>query len=44
VSGRPRNPTDKLLQRLTQTPEGRAKIREAVERMKQREQWEAAQS
>ena len=44
MSGRPRNPTDKLLQRLTQTPEGRAKIREAVERMKQREQWEATQS
>lgn len=44
MSGRPRNPTDKLLQRLTQTPEGRAKIREAVERMKQREQREAAQS
>ena len=44
MSGRPRNPTDKLLTRLAQTPEGRAKIREAVERMKQREQWEAAQS
>jgi len=44
VSGRPRNPTDKLLQRLTQTPEGRAKILDAVKNMKQREQWEAAQS
>jgi hypothetical protein len=44
VSGRPRNPTDKLLARLTQTPQGRQMIREAVGRMKQREQWEAAQS
>ncbi len=44
MSGRPRNPTDKLLQQLTQTPEGRAKLREAVERMKQRERWEVAQS
>ena len=44
MSGRPRNPTDKLLQRLAQTPEGRAKLREAVESMKQRERGEAAQS
>jgi len=44
MSGRPRNPTDKLLARLTQTPRGRQMIREAVERMKQRERWEVAQS
>ena len=43
MSGRPRNPTDKLLQRLTQTPQGRQKLREAVERMKRREQFEVAQ-
>jgi hypothetical protein len=43
MSGRPRNPIDKALQRATQTPEGRQKLREAVERMKQREQFEAAQ-
>lgn len=44
MSGRPRNPTDKLLQRLTQTPEGRQKLLDAVKNMKQREQFEAAQS
>ncbi len=44
MSGRPRNPTDKLLTRLTQTPEGRQKLRDAVEGMKRREQWEVAQS
>jgi hypothetical protein len=44
MSGRPRNPTDKLLQRLAQTPEGRQKLREAVQSMKERERWEAAQS
>lgn len=44
MSGRPRNPADKLLTHLTQTPEGRQKLREAVERMKQRERWEVAQS
>ena len=43
MSGRPRNPTDKLLQRLTQTPEGRQKLREAVQNMKRREQFEATQ-
>ena len=43
MSGRPRNPTDKLLARLTQTSQGRQKLREAVERMKQREQFEVAQ-
>jgi len=43
MSGRPRNPTDKLLARLTQTPQGRQKLREAVERMKRREQFEVAQ-
>ena len=43
MSGRPRNPTDKLLQRLTQTPEGRERLREAVRNMKRREQFEAAQ-
>jgi hypothetical protein len=44
VSGRPRNPTDKLLQRLTQTPEGRQKIREAVKNMKTRAVRGAAMS
>ena len=44
MSGRPRNPTDKLLQRLTQTSEGRQKLLDAVKNMKQREQFEAAQS
>ena len=44
MSGRPWNPTDKLLTRLAQTSQGRQKLREAVERMKQREQWGAAQS
>ena len=33
MSGRPRNPTDKLLTRLTQTPQGRQMIREAVRNM-----------
>lgn len=41
MSGRPRNPTDKLLQQLTQTPEGRQKIREAVQNLKRHEQFEA---
>ena len=41
MSGRPRNPTDKLLTRLAQTPEGRQKLREAVRNMKRREQFEA---
>ncbi len=41
MSGRPRNPTDKLLARLTQTPKGRQMIREAVKNMKTREQFEA---
>ena len=41
MSGRPRNPTDKLLTCLTQTPEGRQMIREAVKNMKTREQFEA---
>ncbi len=44
MSGRPRNPTDKLLQRLTQTPQGRERLREALQNMKRREQWGAAQS
>ena len=44
MSGRPRNPTDKLLQRLTQTPEGRQKLLDAVQNMKRREQFEVAQS
>jgi DNA-binding MarR family transcriptional regulator len=43
MSGRPRNPTDKLLTRLTQTPQGRERLREAVQNMKRREQFEAAQ-
>ncbi len=43
MSGRPRNPTDKLLQRLTQTPQGRQMIREAVQNMKRREQFGVAQ-
>jgi hypothetical protein len=43
MSGRPRNPTDKLLARLTQTPRGRQMIREAVQNMKRREQFEVAQ-
>lgn len=43
MSGRPRNPTDKLLTRLTQTPRGRQMIREAVQNMKRREQSEVAQ-
>lgn len=41
MSGRPRNPTDKPLARLTQTPQGRQMIREAVKNMKTREQFEA---
>ena len=41
MSGRPRNPTDKLLTRLAQTPEGRQKLHEAVRNMKRREQFEA---
>ena len=41
MSGRPRNPTDKLLTRLAQTPEGRQKLREAVRNMKRCEQFEA---
>jgi hypothetical protein len=41
MSGRPRNPTDQLLQRLARTPEGRQMIREAVKNMKTREQFEA---
>ena len=41
MSGRPRNPTDKLLARLTQTHQGRQMIREAVRNMKTREQFEA---
>ena len=44
MSGRPRNPTDKRLQRLAQTPEGRQKLRDAVQSMKERERGEAAQS
>lgn len=43
MSGRPRNPTDKLLTRLTQTSRGRQMIREAVQNMKRREQFEVAQ-
>ena len=43
MSGRPRNPADKLLTRLTQTPRGRQMIREAVQNMVQREQFEVAQ-
>jgi hypothetical protein len=43
MSGRPRNPTDKLLTRLTQTSQGRQMIREAVQNMKRREQFEVAQ-
>ncbi len=43
MSGRPRNPADKLLARLTQTPRGRQMIREAVQNMKRREQLEVAQ-
>lgn len=43
MSGRPRNPTDKLLTRLAQTPQGRERLRDAVEGMKRREQFEAAQ-
>jgi DNA-binding MarR family transcriptional regulator len=43
MSGRPRNPTDKLLTRLTQTPQGRERLREAVKNMKRREQFEVAQ-
>jgi len=43
MSGRPRNPTDKLLTLLTQTPQGRERLREAVRNMKRREQFEAAQ-
>ena len=41
MSGRPRNPTDKLLTQLAQTPEGRQMICEAVKNMKTREQFEA---
>ena len=41
MSGRPRNLTDKLLARLTQTPQGRQMLREAVKNMKTREQFEA---
>jgi hypothetical protein len=43
MSGRPRNPTDKLLARLTQTSQGRQMIREAVQNMRRREQFEVAQ-
>ena len=43
MSGRPRNPTGKLLARLAQTPQGRQMICEAVQNMKRREQFEVAQ-
>lgn len=43
MSGRPRNPTDKLLTRLAQTPQGRERLRAAVQNMKRREQFEVAQ-
>ncbi len=43
MSGRPRNPTDKLLQRLTQTPQGQERLREALQNMKRRDQFEVAQ-
>jgi hypothetical protein len=43
MSGRPRNPTDKLLTRLAQTSQGRQMIRAAVRNMKQREQFGVAQ-